>query len=372
MITICHVSSVHNGTDVRIFEKECTSLAKAGYNVKIIANGESYKKNNVEVFGMGQPPEGRLNRAFSYSDKVIKKAIGVDADIYHLHDPELLRFAKQLKKKGKIVIYDSHEDTISDINRKEYIPTILRKTIATILNIFFKTTLKKVDGIVTVTPDLVNKLSKYNKNICMVTNYPIVDRYECEKKQEIKQELTKLFFAGGISSMWSHEIILESIKDIANIEYILYGPTEIGYLDSLKKHDSWGKVDYRGRVPFHTVDKAMWQADIGIAVMQYIRGEDKTGTLGNTKLFEIMLHKLPVIATDYILWKEIIEKYNCGICVNPNDSEQIKNAILYLINNPKEAMEMGENGRKAVLAKFNWATQEKVLFDFYEKLIKDR
>ena len=41
----------------------------------------------------------------------------------------------------------------------------------------------------------------------------------------------------------------------------------------------------------------------------------KKGTLGNNKIFEYMYYGLPIICTDFDLWKEIIDKYKCGIYV---------------------------------------------------------
>ena len=94
----------------------------------------------------------------------------------------------------------------------------------------------------------------------------------------------------------------------------------------------------------------------------------KTGSLGVNKFFEYMLFGLPIICTDFDLWKEIVNKYKCGICVEPRDVKQIKDAILYLINNKEEAYNMGQNGRKAVLEEYNWDTQKKVYLDLYSKL----
>ena len=81
-----------------------------------------------------------------------------------------------------------------------------------------------------------------------------------------------------------------------------------------------------------------------------------------------MAAKLPVICTNYKLRKGIIDEYKCGICVDPDSIEEIKKAIEFVINNPKEAKQMGENGHKAVLEKYNWGTQEKVLLELYEGL----
>ena len=65
--------------------------------------------------------------------------------------------------------------------------------------------------------------------------------------------------------------------------------------------------------------------------------------------------------------KEIVEENECGITVKPNDIQEIRNAIQYILNNPEEAKTMGTNGRKAVENKYNWASEEKKIFDVYSK-----
>jgi len=87
------------------------------------------------------------------------------------------------------------------------------------------------------------------------------------------------------------------------------------------------------------------------------------------KMFEYMIAELPIIASNFLLWREIVEKNNCGICVNPLDPKEIAEAIEYLIEHPDEARKMGENGRKAVLEKYNWENESKKLLEIYEELL---
>ena len=168
--------------------------------------------------------------------------------------------------------------------------------------------------------------------------------------------------------MWSHDRILEAINGLDDVKYVFFGAGENDYIEHLKEIDGWEKSEYRGKVPFDTVNRELWNADIGMALCQYIFGEDKEGTLGNTKLFEEMLHELPVIATDFRLWKEIVEGNDCGICVDPNDVNQIKDAVTLLMKEPERAKKMGKNGRKVILEKYNWKSQEKNLFEAYDML----
>jgi len=147
------------------------------------------------------------------------------------------------------------------------------------------------------------------------------------------------------------------------------GKVTTEYMSELQKHKSWNKVNYHGLVPQEEVKKILSSSAVGLALLSYSDNTcGKIGTLGNTKLFEYMLAKLPVICTDFILWKEIIDRWNCGICIPPGDVEALQKAMHYLIDNPKKAQIMGENGRRAVLEEFNWGIEEKKLLKLYKQL----
>ena len=117
----------------------------------------------------------------------------------------------------------------------------------------------------------------------------------------------------------------------------------------------------------------MKESSAGLAILFYSPNVGyKRGTLGVLKIFEYMMAGIPVIATDFELWKDIIEGNECGICVNPYDEDAIVRAINFVIENPKEAKKMGANGQKAVREKYNWGTQEPILYDLYSKMLEQR
>lgn len=96
----------------------------------------------------------------------------------------------------------------------------------------------------------------------------------------------------------------------------------------------------------------------------------KIGSIGVTKIFEYMKYGLPIICSDLILWKEIIDKYDCGITVDPTNIQEIADALNFLIENPEEAQRMGMNGYKAYIEEYNWDTQVPKLLQLYSELIK--
>ena len=78
---------------------------------------------------------------------------------------------------------------------------------------------------------------------------------------------------------------------------------------------------------------------------------------------------IPIICSDFPLWKGIVESAGCGVCVNPFDTEAIANEIARLCNDKETARTMGANGRKAVEEKYNWNSQSAVLLGLYNSLL---
>jgi glycosyltransferase involved in cell wall biosynthesis len=368
MKKICHITSAHKSTDSRIFFKECISLEKAGYKVFIIAKGDSEVKNNIQIVGVEGSASSRLLRILKISNAVYKKALEIEADIYHIHDPELLPYALKLKSAGKKVVFDSHEDIPEQVMEKTWIPTPFRSGISYLVKKYQNYVCQKIDAIISVTPHICYKLRLVNPNTYMITNYPVLNENASPVFFE-KENTRTICFAGGISEQWSHENILYAINDIGDVNYDLCGFGDKNYLESLKSNSAWSKVNYRGKVSHEDVSNVLSSCNVGMALLKKGRNTGgELGTLGNTKLFEYMMAGIPVICTNFTLWKEIIDQYNCGICVDPNDIEEITTAINYLLENPNIAIEMGKNGRKAVNEKYNWMGEEIKLLDLYRSL----
>jgi glycosyltransferase involved in cell wall biosynthesis len=171
--------------------------------------------------------------------------------------------------------------------------------------------------------------------------------------------------------MWYIENILTALNHIENIQFILAGNlADERYMKVLNNHSSWQKVNYLGQIKHQDVyDRIYSKSSIGIALLDYLPlCKNNIGNLSNNKLFEYMMAGLPVICTDFILWKEVVEKNNCGICVNPRNISEIVDAINYLLDNPEIAIQMGKNGRDAIFREYNWNTQAQKLLSIYEKI----
>lgn len=366
MNRVCHITSVHPRYDGRIFQRECVSLKNAGYEVTLLCiDGKGDEvKDGVQIVSVKHIFKNRIERIRNSAKILYKKAIEIDAEIYHLHDPELIKLGLKLLKKGKKVVFDAHEDYSAAIQEKTWIPRPLRRLVQYFYQISEKK-LKKFTGIISVTPHICKKHKKNNPNVVMITNYPILE----DLKMQARSIGNYICFSGGVSEQWMHETIIEAVaKFDGKIRYKLAGNPDPKYLERLKMLDGWKYVDYLGFQNKGEIFKLHRGALAGMALNNYNANVNfKEGSLGNTKIFEYMAAGLPVICTDFVLWKDLIEKYKAGICICPSSVEQTVRSIELLQQNDLAA-ELGDNGRRAAEEKYNWHTQELILIDFYSKI----
>lgn len=362
---ICHVTSIHPANDVRIFFKECLSLAER-YEVFLIApNVEDAVVEGIHRIGVPLPA-GRIKRQF-YLKRVLDKAIEVNADLYHFHDPELISLGLSLQKRGKRVVFDSHEDVPMQILTKEYLPEWSKQPLSKLYAARERRLLARYDALVTVTPTILERLQQINPVSVMVTNYP---EFKNTPHQWHDAETKYVCFAGEIAQRYMHENIIRSLEKTP-AHYLLAGRVFItDFFNRLQQLPMWKHVEYLGVLPPDEIHTVYQRADIGLVLLDYSPNVGyRKGTLGVLKMFEYMMAGIPVVATDFELWKEIIEGHNCGLCIDPHNPQAIADAVNYLLENPAEARQMGENGRRAVQEHYNWGTQKSILFELYARLL---
>ena len=364
-LKITHLTSVHPRYDTRIFIKECSSLAKI-YDVNlVVADGlGDEEKNGVNIFDVGKV-EGRFNRILKTTKMVLKKAIALDSDIYHMHDSELIPVGLKLKKLGKKVIFDSHEDVPKEILVKTYLHKFILQFISTSFAMYEKIKLKKFHYIITATPKLKEKFLKINPKSMDVNNFPIVE--ELSNSVLWEERKNEVCYIGAISTSRGIKEIVKSLDYYKGATLNLGGKFSEPLVErEVKSYDSWGKVNYFGYINRDKVSNILNESKAGLVTLH-----DKPSYKDAlpVKMFEYMLASIPVISSNNVLWKSIIDQHQCGICVNPLDPKEIANAIQYIIENPKEAEIMGQNGKKAVLDVYNWENEEKKLFEIYKEIL---
>ncbi len=350
---VCHVTSAHEQLDDRIYLKECISLANAGYKTYIVARGESRSINNVEIVGCGCP-KNRQDRMAGFAKSIYLKARELDCDVYHFHDPELLPYAVKLKHAGKKVIFDSHEDVPAQIMDKEWLPGPIRFIISKMYKIYESYAVGQFNAVVAATPHIAEKFAGRCPKVVTVNNYPKLDDIQFHEKPFTKREAI-VCYAGGISEIRGEKIMVEAMENVKGT-LIMAGEHE---------EQSLSNVKYVGRFNRGEVNALYGRARAGIVIYQPARNHIESQPI---KLFEFMAAGLPVVASNFPLWRKLVEDNHCGICVDPTDANAVKEACAELLGNPEKAQQVGRNGRAAVMEKYNWDNEEKTLLALYADL----
>jgi len=370
MIKVCHVISGYHRTDARVFQRQCKSLKNAGFEVSLLTNDGQPEQiiDGIKVFHTKKFWPSRLKVLLFAKFQFLRAALEIDADIYQMHSPELISLGLALQKVGKKVVYDAHEDLPRHIMEKEWLPVVFRKPVSWITEKFMNKQLAKYDAIVSPHTHVVQYLSLINKDVRLIANFPIVaSEFNFSEEGYLGREKI-MCYTGTVYSYSNQETILDAMQKVKEIRYEIAGYIDPSHLEALSKHKVFDRVKFHGRIPWSKMQEFYHKNRLGVVVYDYkLNLGYKLGSYGTNKIFEYMETGLPFICTDYILWKEIVDENNCGICVEPGNTEQIANAIQYLIDQPELAYQMGQNGRKAVLNKYNWRSQEIDYVDLFNK-----
>lgn len=369
-MNICHLTSVHPAEDIRIFVKECRYLQQSGFDTSlIVSNSETYVKDGVKIVGVEVNATNRYMRILKGPMRVYKKALEIDADAYHFHDPELLPVGLLLKRKGKKVIYDVHEDVPEQVLSKEWIPAFLRHSISTLVKRIERFASSRFDAVVTATPTINDRFKTYNKNSVIIHNFPITNELITEDLPSSQDQKKTAIYIGGITKLRGIvEMVdaLEVVNQTAPVTLTLAGKFSPESLEEqVKKQNGWKYVHNAGWLNREQVKSYLGQAFVGLVLLH---PEPRYTVSYPIKLFEYMSAGIPVIASNFPLWKEIVEESQCGLCVDPLNIEEIAKAILWFNENPEEAKRLGKNGREAILKKYSWENEAARLVDLYKNL----
>lgn len=369
---VVHLTTVHHPYDPRIYHKECQSLQRAGFDVTLIAQ-ESSRRDESEELVKHIPIKkykSRLKRMIFGTLDLYKKARKIKADVYHFHDPELLPVGWLLKNKKNIVIYDIHEDYETSILQKDYMNKTLRKITAKFYRLMENLFSKKMN---------LCLAEKYYKDIYptgkCILNYPMINQRFIEYSREEAPLEPRLLYTGNVT--YDRGALIHAGIPLIDSRYSVHFVGKCAGSIAEKMYEVAGSE--KSNIIIDGIDRFVEKEDIehqylsrnwlaGVALFppteHYMKKE-------LTKFFEYMNVGLPVICSNFPVWEEFINKYQCGIAVDPYNEEEIHQAINYLMAHPERAREMGENGKEAVINELNWHSEERKLIAWYNQLLAD-
>jgi len=361
--SITHLTSAHPRYDTRIFLKECCSLAKVYHVSLVVADGlGNEEKDGVGIYDVGAD-RGRFGRIVKTTKKVLAKAIELDSDLYHLHDPELIPVGLKLKKMGKKVVFDAHEDLPKQVMAKHYLNTFTKKILSFSIAKAEIFALKKFDAIVAATPIIRDKFLAHGMNSVDINNFPMLDEL-IELKPRF--DTPTICYIGLLYETRGIREIIQAIENIA-VKLIIAGKFfDASFEAEIKALKGWEKVDFRG---FANRDEVKEILEASIAGLVTLHPTPSYVEAYPVKMFEYMSAGIGVIASDFPLYRAFIEEGKCGVCVDPLDSDAIKGAIVDMIAHKEDTKAMGQRGKALIQSQYNWGVEEKKLLRLYEELL---
>ena len=290
------------------------------------------------------------------------KALGTKSEVYHFHDPEFIPQALVLRLLGKKVVYDIHEDYVSALSQKFYIPAFIRGGLSRLLG-----------GLESLAAGCFHQViaERYYANrfpnATPVLNYPrIATQQACQRSEHT------LLYTGKVHLYRGAKIHAKIPALVPGTSVSFVGRCAVDLHQELERENTshLDRLSFEGvgeNVPFTEI-LAKYRDGKWLAGLAIFPPNEHLDQKELTKFFEYMTHGLPIIASNFPVWRRLVEENQCGICVDPNDEQAIADAVAQLQSDAALWKSMSENGMRVAREKYSWATQEQTLLRLYESI----
>jgi len=347
---ICEVTTAHPRDDIRIFQKYCTSLSDDFTVELLVQDGKSDKSYSEKLSTKDLKTTNFLGMFSKYYNifKYLKSKQNKSEVLVHMHDPELMPLAIFLGVCRYKVVFDFHEDYVKQLDSKPYLNEFQKAFFRILFRPLMYLTCKLSKLTIGVTPQLVNKLTKYKDNSMLVENYPILNEIVSSHSEKEKT----FIYAGNISEIRGiHEMLEFLVLLNGSYRLILCGKFRCESLEAeTRSHPGWKYVDYQGIVDRQTLNQLFARC---IAGLIFFRKVPNNLDSRPNKFYEYMEASLPIIASDIPSWETFINKNQCGITINTSNFDE-SSVQLKVLDKEEELAELGKNGRLFIENNYSW------------------
>lgn len=368
-VRVCQITTASRPLDTRVFSRECRTLAERGYDVVLIIEHDRAETiDGVRIIPLRRAAN-RPSRIFLRTWTALRLALRQNADIYHFHDPEFILFGVLLRLlTGRPVIYGVREDYPRLARHKHYLPRAVRPLIGLAVRVVEQTASHALDAVVTVTPDIASNFESHRRTV-LVRNFPVLPEQplRAPAAKPAGQPFT-LIYVGELTAIRGVCEMVDAVERLSAripCRLLLAGTFEDAELEAaLRKCGT--HTEFLGYVDIRENPDLLQRADVGLVCLHPTRHYVTSLPL---KLFDYMMSGLPVIASNFPLWSEIVLGSGAGVCVDPLKPDAIAEAAFGLSTNAEERLEMGRRGQLAVSQQYNWQQESNRLVALYGELV---
>lgn len=364
-----HLTTAHTPTDTRIFDKEATSLAEAGFEVGILAHDTPDEdRNGVRFFDLGSA-ETRAER-WQNIPQVARTARCLDASIYHFHDPELIPVGLYLSATtDAAVVYDVHEDFGHIVTTREWIPKSASVPLSYLIPKIEGNTAEQFDAIVTVSDWIAAPFRDRGIPVTVAHNFPRTESLQPATDPIERTRTHVLCYVGGLQKLRGIYRMLELLETLLerNVDIELWAlgawspdedhaqVTRVIQQKNLESH-----VRFPGYLPYEGMFQYLHSADVGLALLDVEHYEKGVPT----KFFEYLYAGLPVVTTPVDAVGKFMPEQYCHV-VPQGDTKATADAVERALERDYDTKAM----QSLVETEYSWEAESERLIDLYTELI---
>jgi len=285
-----------------------------------------------------------------------------NSDIIHACDLDTLLPAVIVKIVNKKTLFYTIYDFYANHLVNKFILNFIKIMVAN-TEIFL---IQKVDALFLTCEHRLEEIKNTKiKNLVYIYNSP-PDLLKTNQNNSDSRKESVIFYGGMLDKVKGLNYIIKAIEDLENVKLIIAGTGPYEDIIAAKSQNLEDKVNLIGWIPYHEILARTIEADI-----LFIFSDPKISRsryICPNKLFEAMMAGKPIIMNKDLLASKIVENEKCGLLVDYGNVNDIKNALLKLINDPRLCEKLGNNGRKAYENKYSWKIMEKRLLNEYNQI----
>ena len=342
------LSSVHPPNDPRIVGKILQSLSKT-FKVSYYLPQKRYDQ--------------LLARFFLVHPIILLKFLQIRPKIVYIFVAELLPLAFVFEWFGSKIIYEVQENLYKKISTKTQNKHWLFQKVFS----FFDQKARQRFHLIFTEDAYLKEYDNLKKSFAVVHNF--------SKKEWITRPLpnpisTDFFYAGVISNERGFDTIVAAILILKlkypTIKLHLFGrlninPNSIQGFDNVKD-----RLIFYGYTDQEVAFKTAQNCIAGLALLKPVGDYPDSYP---SKIFDYMALGLPVITSDFEIYKNVVEASKCGFCISAFDAEILAKKMTWFIENPSERQKMGIKGRAAIIKKYNWENEAEKLIELCSQVL---